>query len=178
MSETVYYEKVAKGHRYVTAENSVDGRARIIKTPEGVIVYLPERGLEIDAEYDLAEPDKNRREILQLTKKAFDGPTSSWIAYEITSIPANAEELQIEKSKIDRFVEVFSRHECEFAEFLNEFSIIGALNGTSLGIIKAKSDSSKYQDELNRLCEEIFLNEIRKRPKKKHLNTGNSINTN
>ncbi|MCX6821086.1 MAG: hypothetical protein NT016_04010 [Candidatus Aenigmarchaeota archaeon] len=185
MDETVYYSRIAKGHMYVPAEISVGGRAHILETSERVIVYLPERGLAADGvldslpiEYDMDEPDEGRRKILQLTKETLHGPTSSWIAYDITRIPSKAKELRIEKSKIDRFVRLFDLQEREFRGFAAELGAMGALEGEAFNVVKTEHDPLKYQNELNGLCEEIFLDEIRRSSRRKHLNTDNSIKTN
>jgi len=185
MDEAVYYSRIAKGHMYVPSEISVGGRAHIVETPERVIIYLPERGLEVDgllnvlpAEYDLDESDEGRRKILQLTKETLHGPTSSWIAYDITRVPANAKEMHVEKSKIDRFVGIFELQECELRGLAAEIGAMGTIQGESLGFVKTEHDPFKYQEKLDRLCEEIFLGEIRRSSRRKHLNTDNSIKTN
>jgi hypothetical protein len=122
MSENVFYKKFHRNRIYVAPELSVGGIAHTIETPESMIVYLPSRGLEasglldvLRAEYDLDEPDERRAKTLLLTKDSLEGPTSSWLVYRITSVPAGARMLQIDKSKIDKLAGIFSRQERELS---------------------------------------------------------------
>jgi len=184
MSENVFYKKFRRNRVYVAPELSVGGIAHTVETPESITMYFPDRGLEasgilnvLPVEYDLGEPDERRAKTLLLTKETLEGPTSSWLVYRITSVPADARMMQVEKSRIDRLADVFSRHERELAEFAKEVDAISASKSERAFTFTTKSDPFKYQKELDMLCEEILLKEIFPKAKRKHLNTNNSIKT-
>jgi hypothetical protein len=185
MDETVFYKEFHRNRVYIAPELSVGGIAHTVETPESIVMYFPDRGLEasgllgvLRGEYDLDEPDERRAKTLLLTKDALEGPTSSWLLYRITSVPADARMMQIEKSKIDRLADVFSRQERELEEFAKEAGAASASKYDEVFVFTTKSDPFKYKDELDTLCEEILLEEIFPKAKKKHLNTDNSIKTN